>query len=170
MRQVCRGRIVWAVLGLLLLSMTIFLWFLDSRGGFGPPPQKDMISLGKDQEYAYNMVQALAQASLSDMPWQGGGMMRHCLGPHDQIRGYKTRERLSLRSENVGQALDDSRAIENARSWFLGQGFDIVEDVHFDNGMYRISAVKEDVAVGIGISITAHPGVVGITGTTRCRS
>jgi len=124
----------------------------------------------QDQTYSIETVKALATTIAPDMPWTEKVYPElGCLASDGQIKGYQTSFRLQLRSEVVGHDIDDAKAIDAARTWFSEQGFQFVLDERHTDGLRQLRAVKEDDANGIGISINAHPGIVGLRGTTKCR-
>lgn len=138
--------------------------------GAQEPPKVPREQLLKDQVYAVETVKALANAIAPDMRWAEQLFPESgCFASDGSVKGYKTSFNLDLRAEAVGHELEDAKAIEIARSWLTERGYKFVRDTQQDSGLKQIWAVKEDDTDGIGISISAHPGVVGITGTTKCR-
>lgn len=140
----------------------------DSDGQEAPEiPREQLLH---DQTYAIEMVKALATAIATDMPWAEKVYPElGCLASDGRIEGYQTSFRLRLRSEAIGHDIDDAKAIDAARTWFSEQGFRFILDERHADGLRQLRAIKEDNADGIGISINAHPGIVGLRGTTRCR-
>lgn len=133
-------------------------------------PEVPREQLLQDQAYVIETVKALATAIATNMPWTEKVYPElGCLASDGRIKGYQTSFRLQLRSEAIGHDIDDAKAIDAARTWFSEQGFQFVLDERHTDGLRQLRAVKEDTADGIGISINAHPGIVGLRGTTRCR-
>jgi len=151
------------ILAVMVMSMT------TAQAGLRSPeiPREQLL---EDQTYAIETVQALANAIAPNMPWVESLFPNlGCLAPDGRIKGYQTSFSLDLWAKRVGHNIDDAKAIDSARSWLDGRGFQFVLDEHHTDGLRQLRAVKEDDTDGIGISINAHPGVVGIKGTTKCR-
>lgn len=149
-------------LAILVVSMSV--------SDAGDPPALTREQLLKDQTYAIETVTALADAVAPDMQWAEQLFPESgCFASDGSIKGYKASFNLDLRAEAIGHDLDDAKAIEVARSWLTDQRYEFVRDTQQGNGLRQLWAVKEDETDGIGISVSAHPGVIGITGTTKCR-
>jgi len=134
------------------------------------PLQAPREQLLEDQTFVIESVEALAQAiepsdAWSDIVYPELG----CVASDGRVKGYQTSYKFRLKSEAVGHDIDDAKAIDLARTWLGEQGYEFVLDEQHSDGLRQLRAVKEDDVDGIGISINAHPGIVAITGTSRCR-
>jgi len=124
----------------------------------------------KDQAYAVERVTTLANAISPDVGWSERLIPElGCVASDGQIKGYQTSFKLRLRSETVGHYIDDLMVIDIARRWLTEQDYEIVRDRQLSDGTRQVWAVQESDTDGIGIVVTAHPGVVAVKGTTKCR-
>jgi len=124
----------------------------------------------KDQTYAIERVTGLANTIAPDHTWAENLFPESAYFTTDgQIKGYKTSFKLRLRAEMVGHDIDDMTAIDIACRWFVEQDYEIVRDRQLKDGMREIWAVQESDTDGIGMAVSAHPGLVAVQGTTKCR-
>lgn len=124
----------------------------------------------KDQTYAIERVTGLANTIAPDHTWAENLFPESaCFTTDGQIKGYKTSFKLRLRAEMVGHDIDDMTAIDIARRWFVEQDYEIVRDRQLKDGMREIWAVQESDTEGIGMAVSAHPGLVALQGTTKYR-
>ena len=151
----------------LILSFLVLL-MSDSPVRGTPSPLREQLL--KDQTYAVETVKALAVAIEPNEPWAEQLFPESgCFKTGGSIKGCKTSFNLDLRAKDVGRDLEDAKAIDAARVWLTERNFDFVRYDQQRDGLRQLWAVKEDEHDGIGISVSAHPGVIGITGTTKCR-
>ncbi|MEM9442038.1 MAG: hypothetical protein AAGA73_16480 [Pseudomonadota bacterium] len=123
-----------------------------------------------DQAYAIETVTTLAKAIAPDKPWdQDLFPEAGCYGAGGMIDGYQTSFTLDLRAEALGHDIDDVNVFEASRTWLTERDYEFIRDIQHSNGTREIRAIKESETDGIGISIKGHSGIVGITGTTKCR-
>ena len=154
--------LVATTLAILVMSMSV-----SDAGETLTLPRAQLL---KDQTYAIETVKALADTVAPGMHWAEQLFPESgCFASDGSIKGYKTSFNLDLRATAIGHDLDDAAAINAARDWLTEQRYEFVRDTQQGNGLRQLRAVKEDGTDGIGISISAHPGVIGITGTTKCR-
>jgi hypothetical protein len=152
-----------------LLVLTALVMSM-SAGDAQEPPIISREQLLEDQAVAVETAKALATAIAPEAAWiEKIYPELGCFAPDGRIKGYQTSSNLDLRAETLGHDLEDAEAIEIARSWLTERQYEFVRDTKQDNGFKQIWAVKEDEGEGIGISVSAHPGVIGITATTKCR-
>lgn len=134
------------------------------------PPKVPREQLLKDQTYAIERVEALANAIAPDSTWAEKLFPESgCFAADGQIKGYKTSFKLRLKSEVVGHDINDVKAIDIARRWFTEQDYGVVRDRQLKDGTREIWAVQESETDGIGMAVSAHPGIVAVKGTTKCR-
>ncbi|MGH1481727.1 MAG: hypothetical protein ACRBM6_23840 [Geminicoccales bacterium] len=134
------------------------------------PPKVPKEQLLSDQTYAIETVTTLANAIAPDMPWTEELFPEaSCFGADGIVNGYQTSFTLHLRTEAVGHDIDDVKVFEVSRAWLTERDYEFIRDTQYSNGTREIRAVRENETDGIGISIKGHTGIVGITGTTKCR-
>ena len=124
----------------------------------------------KDQTNVIERVTGLANTIAPDHTWAENLFPESaCFETDGQIKGYKTSFKLRLRAEIVGHDIDDVTAIDIARRWFAEQDYEVIRDHQLKDGMREVWAVQERDNDGIGMAVSAHPGLVAVQGTTKCR-